>query len=184
MAPTSFQSPAPIARMTTKGNSMSNPNPAPSRPAMAPADPAYIVFAAIPTSKPGTVSQLGMRRDRQSSHPAVNAKIPAMTSVTSLIWSRYIAPHQSVGSRYCHSEIGWSWAPLANIGIGKNCASDQLESRTTCFRADFHIGLVSSQRAIRGSQAQSEAWLCRPDEGVWACANAKKGAISRAFRRC
>ena len=76
-APASFQSPAPRLRTKTKGSSRSNPNPAPSRDVFKPPNPLAIELAAIPTSSPGTVSQFGIRRLRQSITPAIIAKATA-----------------------------------------------------------------------------------------------------------
>jgi len=76
-APASFQSPAPRLRTITKGSSRSNPNPAPSRDVFKPPNPPAIELAAIPTSSPGTVSQFGIRRLRQSIKPAIIAKTTA-----------------------------------------------------------------------------------------------------------
>src|ERR1700729_2175199 len=76
-APASFQSPAPRLRTKTKGSSTSKPNPAPSRDVFKPPNPLAIAFAAIPTSSPGTVSQFGIRRLRQSIRPAAIAKAAA-----------------------------------------------------------------------------------------------------------
>src|ERR1700678_3550086 len=76
-APASFQSPAPRLRNKTKGKSTSNPKPAPSREAFNPPNPPVAALAATPTSNPGTVSQLGMRRLRHSVKPAATAKATA-----------------------------------------------------------------------------------------------------------
>src|ERR1700688_3555980 len=80
-APASFQSPAPRLRRKTNGNSTSSPNPAPSREVFNPGHPAAITFNKTPTSNPGTVSQFGIRRLRQSVHPATSAKTTASPSM-------------------------------------------------------------------------------------------------------
>ena len=91
IAPTNFQSPAPNALTITKGKSTSKPNPAPASAILAPAHPPAIVFTVSPTIKPETVSQLGIRRERQSVHPAVSAKSPANASVISFIGRKHAA---------------------------------------------------------------------------------------------
>src|ERR1035438_10408074 len=50
---------------------------APSRDVFKPPNPLAIELAAIPTSSPGTVSQFGIRRLRQSITPAIIAKATA-----------------------------------------------------------------------------------------------------------
>ena len=77
-APISFQSPAPKPRAITKGNNTPSARPAPSRAALAPGHPQPKVFTVNPTSKAGMVNQLGIRRERQSSHPAQHAKPSAL----------------------------------------------------------------------------------------------------------
>src|SRR5580658_7481006 len=79
-APASFQSPAPRLRRKTNGNNTSNPSPAPNREVFNPAHPLVRTFAETPTSNPGTVSQFGMRRLRQSVHPAISANATASPS--------------------------------------------------------------------------------------------------------
>ena len=81
-APANFQSPAPRLRRKTNGKSTNKPKPAPSREAFSPALPFAITFTETPTSNPGTVSQFGMRRLRQSVHPAISAKATANPSTT------------------------------------------------------------------------------------------------------
>src|SRR5271156_1413179 len=76
-APASFQSPAPRLCNKTKGKSTSNPKPAPSREAFNPPNPPVAALAATPMSSPDTVSQLGIRRLRQSVKPAATAKATA-----------------------------------------------------------------------------------------------------------
>jgi hypothetical protein len=50
-----------------------NPSPTPSSDSLAPTQPAASEFTAIPATSAGTVSQLGMRRHRQSVTPATTA---------------------------------------------------------------------------------------------------------------
>jgi hypothetical protein len=38
-------------------------------------------FASTPTTSPGTVSQLGIRRERQSVHPAIRENAAASTQI-------------------------------------------------------------------------------------------------------
>ena len=73
-APTSFQSPPPRLLIRTKGSNSPNPSPAPSSDSLAPAQPRASVLTAIPTSSAGTVSQLGIRRERQSVQPATSGR--------------------------------------------------------------------------------------------------------------
>src|ERR1700691_4032726 len=73
-APASFQSPAPRLRNKTKGSSTNNPNPPPSREVFNPCNPPVAALTATPTRNPGTVSQLGIRRLRQSVKPAASPK--------------------------------------------------------------------------------------------------------------
>src|ERR1700722_4340555 len=68
-APTSFQSPAPRLLSRTKGKSSPNPSPAPNSELLAPAQPEASVFAAKPRNSARTVSQLGIRRERQWGPP-------------------------------------------------------------------------------------------------------------------
>src|SRR6266481_1329231 len=91
-APASFQSPAPRLRRKTNGKSTSSPNPAPSREVFNPSHPPTATFARTPTRNPGTVSQFGILRLRQSVHPAISAKAIAVPSTigfkTDPIWRR------------------------------------------------------------------------------------------------
>ncbi len=80
-APTNFQSPAPKLRIATKGSKRSNPNPAPNKADLHPDQRKIIEFARTPTTSPGTVSQLGIRRERQSVHPAIRENTAASTQI-------------------------------------------------------------------------------------------------------
>ena len=79
-APASFQSPAPRLRRKTKGKSSSSPSPAPSREALSPNHPLASAFTETPIKSPGTVSQFGIRRLRQSVYPPISAKATASPS--------------------------------------------------------------------------------------------------------
>src|SRR5438477_5906013 len=76
-APINFQSPAPKALNNTNGNRRSNARPAPESENRKPCQPCSAVCSVTPESKPGTVNQLGMRRERQSSKAAeiVSARV-------------------------------------------------------------------------------------------------------------
>src|ERR1700730_14732891 len=78
-APISFQSPAPNARIRTNGSKSARPKPAPSKASATPCHPAVAKFTAMPAKKAGTVSQLGIRRERQSRHPAKPVSTSAHT---------------------------------------------------------------------------------------------------------
>ena len=80
-APTNFQSPAPRLRIATKGRRSSNPNPAPNSADLHPGQRKMMEFARIPITSPGTVSQLGIRRERQSVHPAIRENSAASTQI-------------------------------------------------------------------------------------------------------
>src|ERR1700747_614116 len=76
-APISFQSPAPNARRLTSGSKRISARPLPSREKSKPCQPFSTRCSVTPERTPGTVSQLGMRRERQSSNAAetVNASV-------------------------------------------------------------------------------------------------------------
>jgi len=79
-APASFQSPAPRLCRKTNGKSSSSPSPAPSREVFKPGHPPNSTFTDTPISNPGTVSQFGIRRLRQSVQPAISASATANPS--------------------------------------------------------------------------------------------------------
>src|ERR1700756_242698 len=79
-ATANFRSPAPRLFSNQKGSNRANARPAPSSDSFIPLQPPRKVFAATPTTNPGTVSQFGIRRLRQSVHPAINESRIATTS--------------------------------------------------------------------------------------------------------
>ena len=72
--------PRPGCAEKPNGKSSSSPSPAPSREAFNPAHPPASTFTETPTRNPGTVSQFGIRRLRQSVHPAISANATASPS--------------------------------------------------------------------------------------------------------
>ena len=68
-----------------------DPKPAPSREAFSPALPFTSTFTETPIRNPGTVSQFGMRRLRQSVHPAISANATANPSTTASNRPRFAA---------------------------------------------------------------------------------------------
>src|SRR6267154_4314267 len=69
-APINFQSPAPRALSPTNGSKIISARPLPPRANNNPCQPFSTTCNVTPERKPGTVSQLGMRRERQSSKAA------------------------------------------------------------------------------------------------------------------
>ncbi len=105
----------PELRIRTNGRSSAKPRPAPSREVLAPGQPCSHEFTAIPNTSPGTVSQLGMRRLRQSVHP------PAMASRVGKI----SAPSLAMAIRYGRDCWGRGAGLFIKCPNGRPCASSR-----------------------------------------------------------
>jgi|HubBroStandDraft_1064217.scaffolds.fasta_scaffold01271_7 hypothetical protein len=91
-APISFQSPPPSPRSRTTGKSTIMTAPAPSSERSPPQSPEAKKFVAIPAMSAGTVSQLGIRRARQSRNPAMLAIKTAHTEIACVLNSLHTFP--------------------------------------------------------------------------------------------
>jgi len=109
-APTNFQSPAPRLRMSTNGSSNPRPRQAPRTEAFAPGQPRIRALIAMPKINPETVSQLGIRRLRQSMTPATAAK-----------------SKKKAQNPYLTMPIGFASAILG--GLSHSCRSKSTRSR-------------------------------------------------------
>src|ERR1700678_175730 len=79
-APANLTSPIPRPLTRASGNSSAKPRAAPSSALFVPAQPHAAVFAETPIRSPGTVSQFGIRRLRQSVYAATSAIATANSS--------------------------------------------------------------------------------------------------------
>jgi hypothetical protein len=149
-APASFQSPAPRLRRKTNGNSNSNPSPAPRREVPSPAHPLVRTFAETPTSNPGTVSQFGIRRLRQSVHPAISANPTANPSTVGFKSS----PMCSGGAEsepQCAKVVANAPLGLLTMRETNKLLPRAQNAATSPAAADFHIARYGSQRGPQGA---------------------------------
>jgi hypothetical protein len=149
-APASFQSPAPRLRRKTNGNSTSNPSPAPSREVLNPAHPLVRTFAETPTSNPGTVSQFGMRRLRQSVHPAISANATASPSTVGFKPSPICTGGAGSEPR-CAKVVANAPLGLLTMRETNKLLPRAENAATTLVAADFHIARYGSQRGPQGA---------------------------------
>jgi hypothetical protein len=150
-APASFQSPAPRLRRKTNGNSTSNPSPAPRREVPNPAHPLVRTFAETPTSNPGTVSQFGMRRLRQSVHPAISANATASPSTVGFKPSPICTGGAESEPQCAKVVANAPLVQLLTIRATNKLLPPAQNAATSPAAADFHIARYGSQRGPQGA---------------------------------
>src|SRR6266849_6995903 len=138
-APNNFQSPAPSPRNKTSGSSRPKASNAPSSANSVPCHPESTVCTVKPATSPGTVSQLGIRRERKSSKAAVivNTRlivqiIPA-ACMGSFFLSLLCGSASGAGLKTCHHGRAVAKAVLriARLGIQVGCGGreDSIDRR-------------------------------------------------------
>ena len=140
-AVTSFKSPAPSARTATKGSNNPNPSACAQQRELRTHPAAKKPYSAqTPTPNPGTVSQFGMRRHRQSVHPATAAKTRGQHPYSLARRTREIH-----GLGHAPPKVGLQSGRDVSIRIQRDRTAKAEERPKGPSSADFHTVRQASQ---------------------------------------
>src|SRR6266852_3944233 len=138
-APNNFQSPAPSPRNKTSGSSRPKASNAPSSANSVPCHPESTLCTVNPATTPGTVSQLGIRRERKSSKAAVivNTRLIVQIIPAACMGSFFLrllcGSASGAGLKTCHHGRAVAKAVLriARLGIQVGCGGreDSIDRR-------------------------------------------------------